>query len=321
MSFASDVREELARLDPPDDPCALAEFSGMIAAGGVLSLSGGGGRTLALESERESVAARIAALAARVSGAQAELRALRREVPVAQTVYQALLRDGDADAALRITGVSPLSPEDSPPAGILERARCRRAYLRGAFLVSGTLGAPEKGYHLEWRLARLSCAEALRGILARDGIHAGIARRRDRCVLYLKDADRIADALAAMGAVSAVLALQNVRVVKSLRNSTNRRANCDNANIVKTMEASARQAEAIEYLEARGVLPTLREPLRRTAELRLEHREASLEELGEMFIPPVGKSAVNHRLRRLQAIADTHREGQAGTTGTGMEAT
>ena len=308
MSYASQTREELARLPLGEPCCAAAEVAGMIAAGGVLSLSGGGGRSLSLDSEQAAVTRRVFSLLRRAWDMNGELQSYHRDVQGARDGYRLVLRDADATLAMERAGLGALALDAAPPEALLGKLCCRRAYLRGAFLMSGTLGAPDKGYHMEWRLSRPACAQGLNALLAGEDIVAGISQRRDRYVLYLKDAERISDALAVMGAVEALLRLENVRVVKDIRNRVNRRSNCDNANIDKAMDAARRQIEAIRYLEEKGILPRLSQALRITAELRVEYDMATIEELGGYFVPPVGKSAVNHRLRRLQAIAREHRE-------------
>ncbi len=309
MSYASRARAEIARLPYGDACCALAEAAGMLNAGGVLSLAGGGRQSVHIESDQAPIAHRALSLFRRAFCAQSELSA-HRSAALGGETFRVTLKGKDAADALNASGLNALGIEADLPPGLAAKSCCRRAFARGAFLLSGTLGAPEKGYHLEWSFARASCAKQLRAMLTREGIESGVATRKERSIVYLKDAERISDALAMMGAVEALLELENVRVVKELRNKVNRQVNCESANVDKATAAAYRQIAAIEELERRDAFKRLSPALKEAAELRLAHPEATLEELGALFMTPLGKSGVNHRLRRLQTMAAEYRQGE-----------
>ena len=188
------------------------------------------------------------------------------------------------------------------------RSCCRRAFLRGLFLCAGTMNDPEKSYHLEivCRDARLAgeAEESLRG----EELHAHRTSRRGREIVYIKDAEEIVRLLGYMQADRALLAMENARVVRDVRGRINRRVNIETANIGKTVDAAARQIIAIERLLKKSGPGELPPALREMAALRIENPEATLEELGAMFDPPLGKSGVNHRLRRLMKIAEEDEE-------------
>ncbi len=306
MSYASDAREELAGLPLGSRCCVRSEMAGMLNAGGIISLSGGIA-SVYIQSETASIAGRAFSLRRRATGARAARSAHRRGAEEGGETYRVRLDGEEAARVLSESGLDGLGFSEGTLEGIVGKSCCRRAFLRGAFLVCGTLGAPEKGYHLEWRLAREHLARALGGMLEEEGVRAKTAFRRERYVLYVKEADAIRDALGLMGAVTALLELENVRVVKELRNRVNRQVNCENANVDKSTDAAYRQIEAIRHLERRGILKKLPSSLREAAEIRLEHPESTLEEMTWYFVKPVGKSGVNHRLRRLLAIANEDR--------------
>jgi DNA-binding protein WhiA len=187
---------------------------------------------------------------------------------------------------------------------LLKTKCCRKAYLRGAFLAAGTLNDPEKGYHLEIVCGSETLAADIRRLFnSFTDIRAKIASRRGRFAVYLKNAGCIADILNILGAHGQLLRFENVRIVKDLRNRTNRISNCDNANVDKSLRAAETMIGAIAGLRDGAGLDALPEKLRATALLRLANPEASLSELGEMSDPPITKSSVHHRLKALEKVA------------------
>ena len=175
--------------------------------------------------------------------------------------------------------------------------------LREAFLESGTMSDPEKGYHLEFVCADTAQADALTGAAAAHEVTAHITNRAGHSVVYVKDGEAIATLLAAMGASLSLMEFENSRIVKDVRGRINRRVNCETANIEKTVTAAAKQLQDIRYLERSGALDRLEQTLKDVAEVRLAYPDATLKELGQKLTPPLGKSGVNHRLRRLSEIA------------------
>ncbi|MCR5502100.1 MAG: DNA-binding protein WhiA [Lachnospiraceae bacterium] len=185
----------------------------------------------------------------------------------------------------------------------LKKACCRRAYVRGAFLSAGYINHPEKGYSLEFVCPAKESAELLTECLNGFSVEPKQTGRKGCIVLYLKEAEAIADTLNIMGASRTLLYLESLRVEKDVRNLLNRKVNCEAANIAKTVSASANQIGDIEKIEEKIGIENLPEPLRQMAKIRLQYPSASLSELGGYLDPPVGKSGVNHRLRKLSAIA------------------
>jgi hypothetical protein len=186
---------------------------------------------------------------------------------------------------------------------ILKRSCCQRAFLRGAFLSIGSMSNPEKGYHLEMVCGNTLQAKQLQQLMVGFGLDAKIVPRKKYFVVYLKEGENIVDFLNVCEAHVALMELENLRIVKEMRNSVNRQVNCETANITKTVNAAARQIEDIKFIRDYMGFAKLPDNLREMAEVRLEYPEATLKELGQYLNPPVGKSGVNHRLRKLSEIA------------------
>lgn len=191
---------------------------------------------------------------------------------------------------------------------VVQRNCCKRAFLRGLFLACGSVTDPGRGYHLEMALGTMRKARDVVRLLESFRIEAKIVERKKNYIVYLKEGARIVELLNVMEAHVALMEFENVRILKEMRNSINRQVNCETANIKKTVSAAARQIEDIQYIKDTSGFGTLPKGLAEIANLRLEHAEVSLKELGEMLVPPIGKSGVNHRLRKLSEIAEDLRK-------------
>ena len=187
---------------------------------------------------------------------------------------------------------------------------CRRAYLRGAFLAVGSVNDPNKNYHLEFVMQTARLAEQLREMMYSFSLEAKIVPRKEHFVVYLKEGEQIVDLLNVMGAHVALMELENVRIVKEMRNDINRKVNCETANLNKVVGAAVKQLEDISYIQQTIGLHKLSPQLQELAEVRLQYPDKSLKELGMLLSEPVGKSGVNHRLRKISGIAETLREGK-----------
>lgn len=180
---------------------------------------------------------------------------------------------------------------------------CQQAALRAAFLACGSIRDPNQAYHLEFAIRRPYVAHWLSQQLAAIDIKAGLIERHGHTVVYIKEGQQIADLLLHSGAHQSLLAFESLRVEKEMRNSVNRVVNCDNANSTRIANTSARQLELLHQLEAAGLLSSLPEELVAAAQARLDHPDLSLKELGETLQPPLGKSGMNHRLKKLEQLA------------------
>ena len=203
------------------------------------------------------------------------------------------------------SGITGLGVADSL---IIQKACCKRAFIRGAFLSSGSISDPKKAYHFEIVASNMEKAEQIRDIIQTFSVDAKIVMRKKNYVVYIKEGSQIVDLLNVMEAHVALMDLENVRILKEMRNSINRQVNCEAANISKTVVASSKQIDDIIFIRDNVGLGDLADGLEDIARMRIEYPEASLKELGAMLLPPIGKSGVNHRLRKLSMIADQLRE-------------
>ena len=187
---------------------------------------------------------------------------------------------------------------------LVQNVCCKRAFIRGAFLASGSMSDPNKSYHFEIVCRTMEQAEQLQQLMNGFETDAKIVERKGHYVVYLKEGSQIVDMLNVMEAYVSLMNLENVRILKEMRNSVNRKVNCETANISKTVNAAVKQLEDIELIRSKLGLDQLPQNLREMALIRLEYPEAALKELGNYLTPPVGKSGVNHRLRKLAEIAE-----------------
>ena len=206
-----------------------------------------------------------------------------------------------------------LGGDDRAPAlhinfGVLEEPCCRAAFLRGAFLAGGSVTDPRKGYHLELTTSHLSVGREMLALMREMGLEPKAAQRKGNSVVYFKQSDRIEDLLTSIGAPLSAMEVMNAKLEKDLRGSVNRRVNCDAANLDKAVEAAMTQVESIRRLEDQGRLALLPEKLQETASLRLAHPEDTLSQLAQRYDPPITKSALNHRLRKLVELAKAEPE-------------
>lgn len=186
----------------------------------------------------------------------------------------------------------------------IKRSCCKRAFLRGAFLCVGSITDPGKGNHLEFVCADKEMADLLIEYMAEFEIFAKTIIRKKHYVVYLKDGEEIVNLLNVMGAHVSLMEFENQRILKEISNSVNRRVNCETANIAKTVNAATKQVEDIILIRDTCGFGGLPQNLREMAQVRIDYPEASLKELGSYLEPPVGKSGVNHRLRRLSELAE-----------------
>lgn len=313
MSFSSQVKAELLRIHPDKHCCMLSEISALTQACASLRLSGGGRVKVVYEVESAPLAKRIFLL----------LKKRLEITPVLSfTRYKRLggqracvLTVAEADSRRLLTALRMLRESATGsifrgvPRAVTSRRCCRSAFVRGAFLGVGAVNSPEGGYHLEFSTTDAQ-AETLINILEKSGVHAAAVTRRGSRVVYMKKGDDVVSCLALMGAHQALMEMENVRIRKEGRNQANRARNCDEANLKKQLTAGARQAQAITAYSLAHSLGGLPKELQEIGRTRMLHPEASLEELGQMLPVPLGKSGVNHRLRRLMDLIAAENESE-----------
>lgn len=307
-SFSRSVKDELARLDLGDHGVIIGELAGIVRFAGSLSIRPGSGMGLIFTSENPACARRYLSLVKRVYTQDVEVAVSQNQSFKNKKTYTINLTESSSlrllldDIGLMARGqVS--TPSYKTPASVLRDRDQARAYIRGAFLGGGSVSSPDKAYHLEFSSRQEDLAQDLAYWLSSLGLASRILERKDRVITYIKDGDQVSDLLALMGASQSVLAFEDARALKDIRNYVNRRVNFETANLNKTAAASVKQLRNIELIESRLGLESLPQKLREVALLRRENPEASLEEIGQSLDPPVGKSGVSHRFKKIEKVA------------------
>lgn len=313
MSFSGDIKEELSRQKPGARHCRLAEIAAILSMCGGVAVSARDEFCLKIQTENLSVARKYFTLLKKTFNIRVELSIRQNMGKRKSRVYTVVvLKHEDAVRVLQAVKLlqdnreSYLDIEDGqylPDSLIVQQTCCKRAFLRGAFLAAGSVSNPEKFYHLEFACTTQAKAEQIQAMLKAFHLDAKIILRKKYYVVYLKEGDQIVDALNVMEAHSSLMELENIRILKDMRNTVNRKVNCETANINKTVSAAVKQIEDIKYIRDTKGFDDFSEALTQMAEVRLANPEASLKELGMMMRPQVGKSGVNHRLRKLSEIA------------------
>lgn len=314
MSFSREVKEELSRSISRARHCQLAEIGAILSMCGIIRISVYDKIEIEVRTENSAVARKFHTLIRRCFHVcpQVLIRSHSNNHKV-HTYVQTIEIHEEAIRILKATKLMNHDGEIEEHLSILDnlliqRPCCKRAFIRGCFLATGSITDPEKAYHFEIVCNNLGKAEQVRNLLNFFELEAKIVERKRYFVVYIKEGARIVDALNVMEAHISLMNLENVRILKDMRNSVNRRVNCETANINKTVSAAVKQVEDIRYIRDHMGFGNLSDGLRQMAELRLAEPEMSLKDLGERLNPPVGKSGVNHRLRKLSNIANELRE-------------
>lgn len=315
MSFSQVAKNELCRMPVEERCCQIAELSGMMKMSGAINIGSRAGIGFRITTENPAIARRGFTLIKSVFGKHAEIMVKKNNSLKKNNIYiLSLTPEIGAKDILIETGILKESKEGvlgfvnkiSPI--IISKECCKRAYIRGAFLGSGSISNPEKTYHMEFVSTSLEQAEDLMKLINSFVSNAKVIQRKNSFVVYLKEGDQIIDILSVIGAHTALLELENVRIYKEVRNNVNRIVNCETANLNKTVDAAVRQIESIKFIKEKCGFRRLNPGLKEVAELRLNYPDISLKEMGEMLSPPIGKSGVNHRLRKIEKIAEELRD-------------
>lgn len=307
MSFSSEVRNELARVMPGKQCCRKAELSALFAINGAVSKNDDGSRSLKGTAENAATARKIFTLLKEAYHLQSSVKIVEQKRFNKKKNYEVdtRLRQDNFWIARELNIMeSDVNIKPEINSSLLAKSYCKRAYLRGIFLSRGSINRPEGEYHLEFVLNDARIAAFIQKILDKFKLDARMVERKNHLVVYIKDSEKIVDFLRIVGASRALLDFENVRIIKSMRNNVNRQVNCETANLAKTVNASVRQIELIERLIQRTGMKGLPRQLRELAELRIDYPDASLQELGTMLDPPLSKSGVAYRMRKLESMAD-----------------
>lgn len=311
MSFASETKKELTHMEA-DDRALKAEISALIQMNGSLSFTN---RQLSLDvqTENAAIARRLYTNLKKLYNCNVELLVRKKMRLKKNNVYICRIRE-DAKALLKDLHIitEDFQFQHEIAEALIPRTNEKRAYLRGAFLAGGSVNNPEtSAYHLEIYTLYKEHGESLMHLMNGFALNAKTIERKKGFVTYLKEAEKISDFLSIVGATQAMLKFEDVRIVRDVRNSVNRIVNCETANLNKTIGAALRQVENIRFIDNTIGLDQLPEKLREIARLRVEYQDVTLKELGEMVSTgTVSKSGVNHRLRKIDEIADSLRSNQ-----------
>lgn len=301
MSFSGRIKEELAVHNAAARHCQLAELSAIVSYAGKLGIADGDIQ-LGIENGNAMVKDKFFRLLDLLFSIRPPADGLHggKALKVLESIK---MWDAKLGCFCNMETADEL---------LVQQACCKRAFIRGAFLACGSMSNPGKSYHFEIVCRTKKQAEQLKNIISSFDVDARIVMRKKSQVVYVKEGSHIVDLLNIMEAHQALMELENVRIVKEMRNFVNRQVNCETANISKTVNAAVRQIEDIEYIRRKKGLESLPDHLREIAALRLEYPDMPLKELGELLSPSVGKSGVNHRFRRIAKIAAEIRESDKG---------
>ena len=315
MSFSLTVKNELARLKAAKPCCQLAELAALARMDGIIQISGAQQTALHIHNENAAVARKIFSYVKDIFDVHADIL-VRRKVRLRKNNVYAVRIQSRQKIRTILENLGLMEQDGQLTEGIkgdfVKKDCCRRSFLRGVFLGGGSVNDPEGTYHLEITTNDPQLSQDICRLLKKYGLPAKVSSRKNWYVVYLKGSEEIVNLLNVMGAHAALLNFENVRIYKGMRNQVNRIVNCETANLNKTVNAAVKQVEDINYIEEAMGLRKLPASLREVAELRLLYPDTSLKEMGEMLVPKVGKSGVNHRLRRLSKIAEDLRGRDGG---------
>ena len=310
MSFSTETKNELSRIIPENNNQAeIAELSGLVKMAGTIQIVGYRKLNLKITTELNSIARKVFKLLKSNYGIHTTIQVNKNQVLKRNNSYVLMVtNEMGSEQLLKDLGVLDegelFHKLNDIPKKITEDDMCKRAFIRGAFLGGGSISDPEKNYHMEFVTNSEEFAESLRDIINSLGFNCKIVNRKNNYVVYLKESEQISDLLSIIGGYNALMSLQNTKIVKEMRNNVNRIVNCETANLSKTVNASVRQVENIRLIEKRMGIEKLPENLKEIARYRVEYEDMTLKELGEMLSPPISKSGVNHRLRKIEEIAN-----------------
>ena len=314
MSFSSKVKEELSKECNSPRHCCIAETAAIISMCGKVIFDEKDHVRIEIHTENVTVARKYFTLLKKTYNINTDVSIRHSSSLNKNRSYILSVNDDETARKILMTcrlmkpfGVieEDFSISDSL---IIQRECCKRAFIRGAFLAAGSVSDPVKTYHFEIVCLSEAKAKQLQMIMETCNINARVIKRRKYFVVYVKDSSQVVDLLNIMGAYNALMDMENVRIVKDMRNNVNRKVNCETANINKTVSAAVKQIEDIRFIQMSSAFDELPESLQEMAELRVRYPEATLAELGQLLDTPVGKSGVNHRLKKISLFADELRE-------------
>lgn len=307
MSFTAEVRDELSRCEPVCEYCNLATLAALVRVTGTLSIAGSG-RRLTVATETGAVARTMINLTHTVLKLKTELTPRRSVLHKVRNYLITLPEQPGLDKALVLLGV--LDRKGNLVAGVprhvVARPCCRLAYLRGALIAGGFVADPRGDFHLEIAVSGEEFARGLAKLIEQEGVRARVNPRRGAYAVYVKSAEDICRLLTELGATRSVAGIEDARAMKLVKNNVNRKVNAELANQTRTADAAQHQVELIRRVVDEGLYDTLPGALRTFCDLRLAHPDLSLRDLGALADPPLSKSALYHRVLRLEKLVGEH---------------
>ena len=300
MSFSNDVKNELSRIETNDVAGDKAELLGLLRMSGAIVIRGMN-VGIHFSTENAALARRALQLLKSNYQVQTEVVITRSRRLKKNNRYQVQVIPSP-QVSTALFELQLLSVESDLKNPLLENHDCKRTFLRGAFLGGGSISRPSSDYHLEMVTENEDFAHTIIKIMQSFSLKAKLTDRKNEYIVYLKDGESIINFLSVIGEHNAMMELENVRIVKEMRNNVNRAVNCETANLNKVVKAAVRQVRCIHYIDEHMGLAELPQPLQEVAKLRLEHQDVSLNDLVE-YSGGLGKSGINHRLKKLQEIA------------------
>lgn len=311
MSFSVDTKNELAHIQLKKKCCHYAELTALIKMDGTIQISGEHRVSLKVTTENAAVARRIFSCLKNLFNINTEIMIQKKNRLKKNNIYLIKINES-SDVRLILTELGILNKNnefvEGIPPEIVAKECCRRAYLRGVFLGGGSVNNPEGTYHLEILTNNQRHSEDISNLMMQYNLSPRISPRKNWFVVYLKGSEEIIELLNIMGAHSALLNFENIRIYKDMRNQVNRLVNCETANLSKTVDAAMRQIENINLIAKEIGMDNIPKTLRDVAEARLEYPDVSLKELGELMDPKVSKSGINHRMRKLEKLSEEIRD-------------
>lgn len=309
MSFSSETKNELARVKDIDVNDKQAELSAIVRMSGTIQIVGLRKINVKITTELNSIARRIFKLLKKEFNIETTISVNKNQMLKRNNSYVLMVKsENGAETLLKKLGIlenrNGFFPTNRVPKEVFENDILKKAYIRGAFLGGGSISDPEKNYHMEFVTNNEDYANSLRDLINSLELNSKIVARKNSFVVYLKESEQISDLLSMIGAHQALLSLQSTKIVKEMRNNVNRIVNCETANLSKTVNAAVRQVENIKLIQSKIGISSLPQNLQEIALLRVENEDMSLKELGEMLNPPISKSGVNHRLKKIEQIAN-----------------
>ena len=309
MSFSTETKNELARIMPEDLRYREAELSGIAKLSGTIQIAGYKKINLKISTELNSIARKVFKILKSDYKINTNIVVNKNQMLKRNNSYiLTVTSDMGSENLMRSLGLlqqdEGFFTSNKIPSWVLEDEECKKAFIRGAFLGGGSISDPEKNYHLEFVVSNEDFAENLMELINSLGFNSKIVGRKNSYVVYLKESEQISDLLSHIGGFQALLSLQNTKILKQMRNNVNRIVNCETANLSKTVNAAVRQVENIKLIEKKMGISKLPKSLQQIALLRVENEDLTLKELGELLNPPISKSGVNHRLKKIEDIAN-----------------